>query len=190
MVRTARARFGRLLAVVVLAVTGGTLAAPQPAGAAAPPMFVWSTVVGEWGAATTYCLDQHYQGNTPTTTVYSWTPCHSGGASSPGNQLWRFEHLGGNVFRIMNRRGNYTWCLSAPNGAWSLVYAEYCVTSPQIPAKQKWRPVDVGGINIVHNLGTGGQCMTARVVPAMNDRRMQMRDCDGRANQRWTWSAP
>lgn len=182
-------RAGRLLAVVALGAAGGAVVLAPPAAAVPAPMFVWTEVVGAWGVRTSYCLDQHYAGSMPTTTMYAWAPCHSGGNNSPGNQLWSFEHLGGNVFRIMNKRAGYTWCLSAPNGNNSEVFAEYCVTSPQIPNKQRWYAADVGGWNILQARSTSGECMSANITTA-NGGRMKMAPCTNAPGQLWSWNTP
>jgi hypothetical protein len=52
----------------VLTATTVVMVVASPAAAAAPS--------GIFNYFPDHCLDQHYGGNTPTTTVYAWTDCH------------------------------------------------------------------------------------------------------------------
>jgi hypothetical protein len=146
MYRTARRRVwsvaGQLkivLAAVVLIVAGDLVVA-SPASAAAGLTI---------RHAVTYdCLDQHFDdaGNA-TIMVYAWPdPCHSA-----GNQQWTFRNVRGNTYKVVNSRWDpafrTNWCLSAPNGGFSRVYAELCVNEE----KQLWTPVLRGGQNVLMN---------------------------------------
>jgi len=144
-----------------------------PASAAESAMAAAPVTIQNIGTAD--CLDQHYDASSqPTTTVYVWPdPCHF-----VGNQQWTFEFVGGGNYRVINARSG--WCLSAPNGAGSRVYTEFCV-SP-LPSKQKWAPVlNSFGSNLLVN-ALSGQCLRQSgadaYVAACNE---------NTTTQRWYW---
>ncbi|MBL7253895.1 RICIN domain-containing protein [Paractinoplanes lichenicola] len=151
-----------LMAAVVL------LSPATPAAAAAPAaVFVWNGASGD-------CLDQHYNGNQPTTTASAWYECHYF-----GNQQWTFVTVDTNAYWLVNARSG--WCLSAPNGAGSQVYAEVC--SRPIPNKQIWVPSSApdGGHIMINRLS--GQCLVE--AP---DYKVFVAKCDSKAGvQRWYW---
>ena len=164
-------------------------AAPQ-ATAAPKPVFIVNIVSP---TVDEFCLDQHYdQFGNPTTTVFAWRPCHPGGQQSPGNQLWRFEDLGNGTFKLTNKRGGYTWCLSAPNGNDSKVFAEYCVGGANPPPKQRWQQRHVQledrRVNLLHSRSTNNQCMSSYNL-GPNGGSIEMAPCNpGVFNQHWVWS--
>lgn len=156
-------------AVAALLVTAATLLSPAAPAMAAAPVTIQNI-------GTADCLDQHYNaGNQPTTTVFVWPdPCHF-----VGNQQWTFQFVGGvNDYRVINARSG--WCLSAPNGAGSRVFTEFCV-SP-LPNKQRWTPVlNSFGSNLLVN-ALSGQCLRQSgadaYVAACNE---------NTTTQRWSW---
>jgi hypothetical protein len=142
-------RLLKFAVAILLAIAGGVLAA-SPASAA--------SYVTIRHASTYYCLDQTFNTGGPTVDVsYRPSPC-----ASKGSLRWRFEHLatGDNWYRIINSSG---WCLSAPNGRGSRVFAELCV--PSIPPKQIWRPYanGINGMNRLMSVGSG-DCLDRSAV--------------------------
>ncbi|BCB74770.1 hypothetical protein GCM10022251_78990 [Phytohabitans flavus] len=147
-----------MLAIAVL-ILAGSLVTASPA-AAANATFIWNG----W---TDDCLDQHYDTyNLPTTLVRAWRdPCHSA-----GNQTWYVEHHSGIWETVVNARSG--WCLSAPNGNDSVVFAEYCNGQP----KQLWTLTSLGaGLYRLQN-GLSAQCLAqegtttkAYVAPCSSD---------------------
>ncbi|MDP9793916.1 hypothetical protein J2S43_002428 [Catenuloplanes nepalensis] len=140
----------RKTVVALAAVLLGLVAAVMPAGASTATAS--STAVSIRNAASEDCLRQLYgRTNQPTTTVWAVDAC-----TYAGEQLWRFEFVGGDTYRVVNNRTG--WCLSAPNGPGSEVFAEYCV-SP-LPDKQKWTPVWTAyGDNVLISV-LSGECMS------------------------------
>jgi hypothetical protein len=140
----------------VAAVTGAGIAAP--ASAAAAPLFMQN-------AATGSCIVQ-----TGTTTDIKATNC---------TDLWTFVPVSGGYTVVNYRTG---WCLSAPNGYGSRIYAEYCVTNP-VPKKQKWTPSITGhGYNLlVSAVSSAPVCLRQGVSTAV-----WADPCNGDdANQGW-----
>ena len=158
----------KVVAAVVMMAAAVLMSPAVPAGAAADTVTIRNIETGD-------CLDQHYNANNaPTTTVYSWPdPCHDF-----GNQEWFFFRVDGNASLVVNERSG--WCLSAPNGAGSRVYAEVCVASP-IPNKQIWTATLTSfGSRILVNRLTG-QCL--RQGPGAD---VYVARCNsGVATQRW-----
>ncbi|WP_143175158.1 RICIN domain-containing protein [Cryptosporangium aurantiacum] len=130
----------------ILASTACVLAVASPA-TAAPALAIHSY------QASRACLEQYFNGNQATTQVMVAPPC------TYSNARWRFEGVGGNTYRVVNNRWDDSglWCLSAPNGVDSFVFAELCV-SP-LPDKQKWTPIRARDANqLVNELSR--QCLT------------------------------
>ncbi|MFC4071966.1 hypothetical protein [Actinoplanes subglobosus] len=128
-------RFARVclaVAATVVLSAGTLVTATSPAAAAATPHTIHPA-----GWTIPRCLDQHFDSaGAATTLVRSWENC-----SGVYNQQWRFEWVQGpNAYRIVNHRWDAAglWCLSAPNGNSSNVYAELCVNP--VPLKQTWTP--------------------------------------------------
>jgi hypothetical protein len=92
---------------------------------------------------------------------------------------------------VTNKRSNFTWCLSAPNGNDTQVFAEIC--APGVPQKQRWRPAGVpnpnaAGWNWIKSLNTNDQCITA-VINTTNGGPVVMRPCHPQnGNQNCAWS--
>jgi ricin-type beta-trefoil lectin protein len=158
------------MAAAALLFSAATLLSPAAPAMAAPPVTIQNI-------GTADCLDQHYDAaGQPTTTVYVWPdPCHF-----VGNQQWTFDFIGGsgNSYRLINARSG--WCLSAPNGAGSRVFTEFCAAS--VPAKQKWTPVlNSFGSNLLVN-ALSGQCLRQSGADAY------VAGCDeNTTTQRWSW---
>ena len=133
-------RFLKLAVVTVLA-PAGSIVAVSPASAA--------SYVTIKHASSYACLDQTFNTRGPTVDVsYRPSTCYS-----KGSLRWRFEYIGGNNWhRIINSSG---WCLSAPNGAGSRVFAESCDSAG--PPKKIWRPYlnGINGLNRLENVGAG-----------------------------------
>lgn len=135
LIKSSAFRVAAQVAALVLVSAGAVVSFGSPASAASA-YFIRSEL-------NNYCLDQHYNdAGQPTVTIFAWYgPCHQ-----YGNQQWEFVHLGNNIFRIKNSRSG--WCLSAPNGQGSQVFAEYCNDMP----KQKWEAsLNATGTNRLRN---------------------------------------
>jgi hypothetical protein len=141
--------FGKLarvwvaVAATVVLSAGSLATTASPAAAAAEPMKIYAAA---WSGFR--CLDQHFNAaGSATTLVRNWD------CSGVYNQQWRFEWVRGpNAYRIVNHRWDSAglWCLSAPNGNNSDVFAEYCVNP--VPLKQTWTPgLRSSGNNQVRN---------------------------------------
>lgn len=116
--------------------------------------------------------------------------CHSV-VNPPGNEQWIFELVDGHdIYRVINNRrapDGHKWCLSAPNGAFSRVYAEWCL-NPALPvaAKQKWQPLAYSpGFNHLRSLNGSGHCLENRL---RDDRLAFIHVCDGETYEEWSWS--
>lgn len=190
-----KSRAARAAVTVVVAAIGAVVlpTAPASAGPQTAPMFIRNI---EWNPVTldvknVYCLDQHYDaaGNA-TTTVFAWTPCHSV-VNSPGNEQWIFELVDGHdIYRVINKRrapDGHKWCLSAPNGEFSRVYAEWCLDPAlSLAAKQKWQPLAYNTqFNHLRSLNGSGQCLENRL---RDDRLAFIHICDGESYEEWSWS--
>lgn len=184
LIKSSAGRVAARVAVLVLVSSGAIVSfgSPAAAAAAAPALFIRSEL-------NNYCLDQHYndQGQ-PTTTVFAYFgPCHYA-----GNQQWEFVPMGGNSYRVVNSRSG--WCLSAPNGHSSRVFAEYCVNA----FKQIWTPVLTSfGTNQLINEGARDgnpnhrYCMKVVLQgPGIPFPEVWMSRCNANnVEQRWYWYA-